>query len=357
MKTKKNINNPIARNSILALTLGATLGLCSPAVHAKPKSLDILTTNKAPIAPDGTTAGATTDFVITFKDPDPGTKGEKLHAGATIEVVLGDAFNNTENGEVNTTIILQGWPQSPPTPPFPWTTDIIGNTITLTLTDDFKPGDFGPGAKQVHLILRDFTNPALPGVYPVELTIKPNSGNSRKKGNPYRRLNFSGKKVFSGIGHVRIIPDARPSVNPASLFSGPAGPPPPFFNPIYQTLELGEPARRLGLYLWDYASEPFLGVDVSATDNPSYYHLTQGATVVGEVWITAPVGASTYSFGSVPLPPGGPPSFSVVAFGTGVPVGLLGVQFTPDPAVAGDYEIAIDMIGGNETTLFVTVED
>jgi hypothetical protein len=40
-----------------------------------------------------------------------------------------------------------------------------------------------------------------------------------------------------------------------------------------------------------------------------------------------------------------------------VPVGLLGVQFTPDSAVAGNYEIAISMHGGNETTLHVTVND
>ena len=47
----------------------------------------------------------------------------------------------------------------------------------------------------------------------------------------------------------------------------------------------------------------------------------------------------------------------VNAFATGLPVGLLGVQFTPDPWAAGDYEIAISMKGGNEATLFVTVED
>jgi hypothetical protein len=41
---------------------------------------------------------------------------------------------------------------------------------------------------------------------------------------------------------------------------------------------------------------------------------------------------------------------------TGVPVGLLGLQFTPDPWVAGDYEIAIAMKGGNEKKLFVTVK-
>jgi hypothetical protein len=32
------------------------------------------------------------------------------------------------------------------------------------------------------------------------------------------------------------------------------------------------------------------------------------------------------------------------------------MQFVPDPAVAGDYEIAISMKGGNEKSLFVTVK-
>jgi hypothetical protein len=60
---------------------------------------------------------------------------------------------------------------------------------------------------------------------------------------------------------------------------------------------------------------------------------------------------------NVALPPGGPPSVEIEAFATSVPVGLLGVQFTPDPTVAGDYEIAISMKGGNESTLHVTVDD
>ena len=87
------------------------------------------------------------------------------------------------------------------------------------------------------------------------------------------------EKILSGTGHIRIIPDARPSVNPISLFSGPPGPPPPFFNPLYQTLELGEPARQVGLYLWDAGSVPFIGVDVSPTPSRTYYQLTQGAMV------------------------------------------------------------------------------
>ena len=41
--------------------------LITPVMAAKSKSLDI-TTVKAPVAPDGTTAGAVTDFIINFKN-------------------------------------------------------------------------------------------------------------------------------------------------------------------------------------------------------------------------------------------------------------------------------------------------
>ena len=40
---------------------------------------------KAPIAPDGTTAKAKTDIVLTFVDPDPDVDGIGLKAGATTE--------------------------------------------------------------------------------------------------------------------------------------------------------------------------------------------------------------------------------------------------------------------------------
>lgn len=331
-----------ARAFFIIVIAAVTIGLISPTVHADSKRLNI-SAAKAPVAPDGTTAGAVTDFVITFRDIDPDVKGINLHEGATIEVVLSDAFTNTGAGG-NITVLLQGWPQSPPAPPplFPWTVDYNGNTITLTLTDKFKRGAIGPGAKQVHLILLGYTNPTLPGVYPFELTIRPKPGKGKK---------------LKGSGAVRIIPDARPSVNPISLFSGVPGTPPPLVNPIYQDLELGEVGLPVGLYLWDANSVPSMGTDLAATASPTYYQLTQGAVVIGEVFISAPDGAEDFSLSSVALPPGGPPSVSVSAFVTAVPVGLLGVQFTPDPEVAGDYEIAIAMRGGNESTLFVTVGD
>ena len=94
------------------------------------------------------------------------------------------------------------------------------------------------------------------------------------------------------------------------------------------------------------------------TGNPTYYQLADAAgDVAGDIWITPPNGASGYSLDSVALGSGDPPSVSIPAFVTGVPVGLLGVQFTPDPSTLGDYSIAIAMRGGNEKTLFVTVAD
>ncbi len=72
--------------------------------------------------------------------------------------------------------------------------------------------------------------------------------------------------------------------------------------------------------------------------------------------IQAPPGATNYGLITVMLPPGGPPSVGVPAFLTGVPVGLLGLQFFADPSVTGDYAIDVSMNGGNTERLFVTVE-
>ncbi len=68
---------------------------------------------KAPIAPDGTTAKAKTDIVLTFVDIDPTVDGIGLKAGATVEVKLPSEFVNTGGG-TNSIFLLQGWPQSPP---------------------------------------------------------------------------------------------------------------------------------------------------------------------------------------------------------------------------------------------------
>ncbi len=284
---------------------------------------------KAPVAPDGTTAKAQTDIVLTFVDIDPAVDGIGLMTGATIEVELPDEFVNTGGG-TNSIFLLQGWPQSPPFP-FPWTTEVVGNTVTATLTGNYLPGMFGPGPKQVHLLLLGFKNPK-PGKYEIPIRIQPNPTSS---------------KIMSGIGDVIIIPKPRPSINVVSLFSG-GGPPPPFFNPIYQEVILGDAARQVGMYLWDKGNEPFLDVDLRMV-NPSHGLLVQNGSTVGQVRIDAPHGANNYSLTTTG------PSVAWTAFITGVPTGLLLVQFTPDPAVAGNYTLSFRLNNGNTQELFVTV--
>ena len=39
---------------------------------------------KAPVTPDGASAGAVTDLVLTFRDPDPREPGIGLRAGGTV---------------------------------------------------------------------------------------------------------------------------------------------------------------------------------------------------------------------------------------------------------------------------------
>lgn len=94
-----------------------------------------LSISKAPVAPDGTTAGAVTDFVLSFRDADPSIPGIGFRTGATISLVLPPEFINTGlpvggSGSslpdcavpvisgCSTAFVLQGWPQSP-VPPLP----------------------------------------------------------------------------------------------------------------------------------------------------------------------------------------------------------------------------------------------
>jgi hypothetical protein len=296
---------------------------------------------QAPITPDGTVANEITDFVLTFVDRDPAVDGISLLAGGTVTATLPDDFVNTTNGDPNTAIVLQGWPQSPPAPPpaFPWVTTVSGNAVTATLTSDFLVGASGPGPKQLHLFLNDFRNPG-PGMYGVDLVIQPDPLSDA---------------THSGTGTVHIIPKARPSVNAVSVFSGPPGPPPPFNNAIYQTVSRGGDAAPVGLYLWDKGSSvadgimnPFVGVEIDMT-NQRHGRLVQGKRTVGHIWIDAPPGADTYGIA-------GGPSFLGTAVISGLDTGILITTFSTDPNAAGDYTITFRMNNGNTQKLFVAAE-
>jgi hypothetical protein len=320
------------------LGIGFCVAVALLASTASSKSTDDLnvTIAKAPVAPDGTAAGALTDFVLTFVDRDPDVDGIALKNGATVEIKLPADFKNTGPG-TNNVVLLQGWPQSPQVP-FPYTIDIVGNTVTLTLNKDWNPGDVGPGVKQCHLVLLGFRNPTRPGNYDVPLKIETEPGG----------------EVLRGVGRVRIIPKALPSVNVVSLFSG-GGPPPPFNNPFYQCIEQGEDALTVGLYLWGRASAALVDVDIEMNKGKGAVRtgrfVDEDGRTVGHVRIRGPKGAADFSVKTAGA------SVETNAFVTGVPVGLLLTDFCPDPDVPGDYTIEYSLNGGNTETLFITVKD
>ncbi len=327
-------HNSVALATILTMTL--TLAMVSTASAGQQLTITI---TKAPISPDGTAAGAITDFVLTFGDLDPAVEGISLYDGATVTAILPDAFVDTGDG-MNIAILLQGWPQSPPAPPpaFLWATTVDGNAITATMTGDFVAGPAAPGMKQVHLFLNSFRNPG-PGMYDVELVIQPDP---------------TSPDTYTGIGTVHILPKSRPSVNAVSVFSG--GGPPPFNNAIYQSVGAGGSAAQVGLYLWDRGSSaldevfaPFLGVDIVMT-SASHGRLVQGKRTVGQVWIEAPGGADEYG-----IVTGGPSSLGNAAV-SGFPTGILLTTFSTDPDVSGRYTISFKINNGNTQQLFVDAD-
>jgi hypothetical protein len=332
----------VRRLILLLSALVLVVGVLPVAATAHQSSEGLeLSVAKAPVAPDGTTAGSQPDFVVMFADPDPAADGVGILAGGTITIELDPAFDLSgdqglyPSGPPPPAILLQGWPQSPRVGPFPYDTKIDGNTVTLTLVSDWPVGTFGPGPKSVHLPLLASQNPSTAGRYAIDVSIKPDPGSS---------------DTLSGHGHVGIIPKVRPSVNVMSLFSGPPGPPPPFFNPLYQDVQLGVAGRQVGMYLWERGGQAAVGVDIEML-NSGHGRLVQDGSTVGHVWIQAPKGARDHTIESTG------PSVETPAFFTGVPTGLWLTQFTPDPNVAGEYRVTISINGGNEQTMHYTVGD
>ena len=329
------------------------LALAAPSVpsaaHASPPGhLDLVTT-KAPVSPDGTTAGAVTDLVVTFQDTDPDIPGIGLAAGGTVAVTLPSSFLDT--GALpfqtfgtpgcapplvtgcNSALLLQGWPQSPQ-PPFPdvgW--DPVRHTIVLTAKAAWQPaGPSTPGPKQVHLLLLGFRNPDLPGRYPMRVEITPDP--------------TTGQKLVAQ-GSVRITPRAKPSIEVTSLVNG--TPPPPFPNSIYQTVEPGDELLNYGFYLWGRNGVPLEGAELHMTTTTHGVVVDSDGRRVGNVWIKAPRNAGHYS-----LEQSGP-AVATTAFLTGAPTALLTVRFVPNPAVTGHYAVTISLRGGNRQIMHVDV--
>ncbi|MEM9656199.1 MAG: hypothetical protein AAGA65_29200, partial [Actinomycetota bacterium] len=257
--------HPVLLSIVVCFCLLVSTG--AAAVSADTDELRILI-DRAPVDPDGDVAGAPTDLLLTFRDIDPTVEGIGLKAGGTITVTLPEGFVDSGTlpfaatgssptcappllSTCNTAVIVQGWPQSPvlPFPSVSW--DAEANAVTLTAVADWLPaGPSSPGPKAVHLAFLGVTNPERAGLYRLQMRIQPDPDEDR---------------VLTGEGRVQITENPRPALLPISLAAG--SPPPPFPNPLFQTIEAGEPSLPLLLYLSD--DEANAVVDATFVDGPA----------------------------------------------------------------------------------------
>ena len=305
-----------------------------------------LSTQKAPIAPDGTTVGAVTDFVIGFQDTDPSVPGVGLKKGGSVKVTLPEEFKfvDAEKPVLKVTsaktctaplmsacssaVLLQGWPQSL-IPPFPGVSYEPGtNTLTLSVAEDWMPnGVEAPGPKQLHIMGFGFQNPEKPGLYPVNITIQPDPADS---------------SVIEGEVMVDIVSDTAATISPTSLSNG--KPPPPFPNTLYQNIAPGDSSLKMAFYLWDTSGQPVVGADIVMDSSGSGRIVGTDNKVLGVVEMNVPVGSSAHE-----LVTDGP-SKSAKAFLSGVDAGHLVAELHTDPSVTGDYEIVFSMNNGNSVS-------
>ena len=246
---------------------------------------------KAPIVPDGDVAGAPADFVINFDtDMDPSQPGRTLLAGNTIRITLPDDFESLGlpanvpsecaafAGECNTAVLLQGWPQRPFPPTLEFMTLEMDGTHTLVFTavQDLAPGAT-PGIKQTHLMGLGFINPEA-GDYAIDIEAQTGPGG----------------EVEIGTAVVTIHPAIRPSIDPTSVFAkesedGPNG------NTIYQQATAGSSPRfAWDFLLWDAAGDPIVGAELVQADDVGGEIVVDGSAI-GRFSIEAPAGATGQS--------------------------------------------------------------
>ncbi len=302
-----------------------------------------------PVAPDGLTTGAPTDFIVGFSDIDPDVPGIGLKEGGTVRITLPKGFVNTGDrpvtGDVtlpgcgpplvsscSTAVILQGWPQSvqPPFPDVHW--EEATNTIVLTANADWFPaGSAAPGPKTVHLQLLGFTNPTRPGSYRIGVEIQPDPH------DPH---------VLTGRGKARLTNRIKANVSSVSLANG--SPPPPFPNTLYQDIEPGDPSLTMLLYLWGRDLDPLVG---ASFENGSRRHrvlVDADGHPIGRVTVRAPRRARNWSLDSLG------PAEAASAFITGYDTAAMRAILQTDPAVSGTYKVTFRLFRGNSVTHRIT---
>ncbi len=306
----------------------------------------------APVVPDGTVAGAQTDFVITLDTSlDPAVPGRELPALHTIKVTLPEGFVNTGalplrdlftpdcvpgNLQCSTAVLLQGWPQHPILPSVPpgvgppqYSLSLEGsNTLVYTADVDIVAGlpVPGPGIKQMHLLFFGFRNPTRPGFYTIQVEAQTGPDGA----------------VETGAGIVHITPETRPHIGVTSVFNGAGNP-----NTIYQTTAPNElTPLPYDFLIWDSDGGPLEGVTAEMV-NDNFALLRQGERTVGTVSIESPPGAVGQEVMTVN------PSVEINAPVTGVPTARLTVDFRAGSA-EGNYEATFTLVDGDSVTMFVT---
>jgi len=238
--------------------------------------------------------------------------------------------------DCTTAVLVQGWPQSPvlPFPDVTWDADT--NTFEMTTTAPWTPDPpEAPGAKTLHLQAFGFRNPDQPGVYPIQLEIRP---------DPASDL------VMLARTSVRIVPRSDPHLGVLSTVNG--SPPPPFPNSIFQRVSLDDgPAHLLtwGLYLWAKDARPLVGAEILMVQRNIGLIVDSTGQPVGRVQIRPPSGAQSHHLEAAP-------SIPALALLSAQPTGLMHANFTPDPVANGLYQITFSLFGGSRQDFFVTVE-
>lgn len=180
-------------------------------------------------------------------------------------------------------------------------------------------------------MLFGFSNPERPGRYRVEVEVQPDPADD---------------EVLEGSGRVRIKRRTRPRITPNSQANG--APPPPFPNPLVQSINAGDPSLTMAFYLWDRDANALVGVDFpSGSDRVRPLHDADGKRI-GSVRVRAPRRARNWSLSS------GGPSAPVTAFISGIPTGRMTASLATDPNVVGTYRLHFRLAGGSSVVHTIT---
>jgi hypothetical protein len=312
---------------------------------------------KAPIDPAGDVAGEPTDLVVNLDTSlDPAVAGRTLLAGNTIKVTLPDDFK---------------WSGEPVWNPGPGTN--APPTDPLTCSAEFDPCGTGvllqgwpqnpiPPSPANYTVRLEGTHTV---VYAATRDLVPGDASLNGPGIKQMHLvlnNFvnpspgryeflveaetgPGGTLEPGIGVVHIRPKPRASINVTSV----KNPPPPFANTIYQTTATDSVTPLAwDFWVWDRKGEPALDVTIHQV-NSRTAQLKQGKRVIGTISMRTPRGATGQEIS------GGPSTLENAPV-KGEPAGRLTVQFKTGDT-AGLYTTTLRMNNGTRVTMYVTATD